>query len=459
VVMKSGRSALGMQMASTHSGSMAGDDELFTSLCTRLGFIRARTLSSFSETIKALEAWGGLSGKRMAVLTASGAACAMFADTCGDHGIVLPPPSSKMAAQLRPQLPHFAHVANPLDYNAAYTGAVGLTEENEAALYECFRTFLSDRFDVGVMHSDWTDQGPEGSPTLRAWARAATDTNTPAAVVTLMAENMSEDTNLFCRRNGLAALQGEEHACAAIAAAMKYGESLQSPIVSDFSILPMPTKFDGIGKLYDEVRSKDILGGAGVPFPLRVATNYESLVEAAESIGYPVVLKAVSTSIPHKHHVGAVVLGIKDPTDLRRAADEMRASLLDVGLKPESFLVERMIENVIAELIVGIKSSPIYGQALIIGPGGVRVEESTKLSAILLPVDRNHIERSLRELNIANKLSNEVISKILDIVSIVADFAQSNKKELSALDINPLIVTKDDQVIAVDALLEFVELK
>lgn len=459
VVMKSGRSALGMQMASTHTGSMAGDDELFTSLCDRLGFIRARTLSSFSETLKALEAWKGLSGNRMAVLTASGAACAMFADTCGDEGIQLPTPSDQMAARLRPQLPDFAHVANPLDYNAAYTGAVGLTEENEAALYECFKTFLLDGFDVGIMHSDWTDQGPEGSPTLRAWAKAAADTRTPAAVVTLMAENMSEDTNLFCRRNGLAALQGEEHACAAVAASMKYGEISRNATIVDFWVLPKPPVLIGMTKLHDEADSKDILSRAGVPFPLRKVTRFDRLTEAAHSIGYPVVLKAISSSIPHKHLVGAVALGIKDSTDLQHAANEMRAKLVKIDLRPESYLVESMIENVVAELIIGIKYSPIYGHALIIGEGGVGADKSSELSAMLLPVDRNYVERSLRRLHIANKISQKAISSILDIAMIVAKFALANSDKLSALDLNPLVVTRDEHVIAVDALLELSEPK
>src|SRR5690606_23908860 len=122
VVLKSGRSSLGAEMALTHTGALAGDDDLFDALCDRLGFTRVRTLPQLLETLKALSAWGdGLKGNRMAVLTASGAARALFADAAFDNGLALPAVSARVASQLRPQLPEFAHVSNPLDHNTYYT--------------------------------------------------------------------------------------------------------------------------------------------------------------------------------------------------------------------------------------------------------------------------------------------------------------------------------------------------
>src|SRR5690606_36363133 len=136
VVLKSGRSALGAEMALTHTGALAGDDDLFDALCERLGFTQVRSLPQLFETLKALGTWGDrIGGNRMAVLTASGAARALFADAAFDHGIALPPVSDRVAAALRPQLPEFAHVSNPLDHNAYYTGMDVLSLENEPALH------------------------------------------------------------------------------------------------------------------------------------------------------------------------------------------------------------------------------------------------------------------------------------------------------------------------------------
>lgn len=223
VVLKSGRSALGAEMALTHTGALAGDDDLFDALCDRLGFTRVRTLPQLLETLKALSAWGdGLKGNRMAVLTASGAARALFADAAFDHGLALPAVSARVASRLRPQLPEFAHVSNPLDHNAYYTGMDVLSMENEPALHECFRTMLLDGYDIGVMNTDGGDT-EDGNPTLRAWIRAAHETGTPAAIVATMPDELSRHVHRLCREAGIAALQGLDDAVAAIAAAVRHG--------------------------------------------------------------------------------------------------------------------------------------------------------------------------------------------------------------------------------------------
>ena len=126
------------------------------------------------------------------VVTVSGAARTLFADAAIEVGLEFPPPSPAIALALRPQLPEFAHVSNPLDFNAAYTGLTGLTLENE--------------------------------PALRAWIQATHETGTPAALVPMMPENMSTQAQDICRTHGLACLQGLDDALAAIAAVAAHGE-------------------------------------------------------------------------------------------------------------------------------------------------------------------------------------------------------------------------------------------
>lgn len=452
VVLKSGRSALGAEMALTHTGALAGDDDLFDALCERLGFTRVRTLPQLLETLKALGAWGDrLRGNRMAVLTASGAARALFADAAFDNGIALPAVSDSVAAALRPQLPEFAHVSNPLDHNAYYTGMDVLSLENEPALFECFRTMLQDGYDVAVMNTDGGD-GEGGSPTLRAWIRAAQETGTPAAIVSIMPDEMSGHVHRLCREAGIAALQGLDDAVAAIAAAIRHGARRDAPR-EDLTILPPAPAF-GTTRILNEEASKALLEAAGIAFPRRCFVPAEDVIAAARGIGFPVVLKGVSAAVPHKNRFGAVAVGLSDAAAVEAALAAMAARFADAGIAPEGYLVEEMVTGAEVELIVGIKSSRIYGHALILGQGGVDVEAAGKAVALLLPATRGAIDRALAGLDLTASLDPAARARVGDIAEAVAAHAVANRTTLAALDLNPVIVARDGRVVAVDALIE-----
>jgi acyl-CoA synthetase (NDP forming) len=453
---------------------MAGDDELFDALCERLGFVRVRSLPQMTETLKALSAWRCLRGRRVVVATSSGAACALYADAAADCGLELPAASPEMALRLRPQLPEFAHVSNPLDHNAAYTGQVGLTLENEPALTDCFRTLLSDEFDVALMHSDWTDFGPEGSPVMRAWITATREAGTPAALVSLMPENMSREAQELCRSNGLAALQGLDDALFAVAAAARFGERFRSAsgdsasgdavsgdAVSGDAVsgdsgemsLPEPVKFEAPRRLWNEWDSMQWLSEA-VAFPRRERCGEQDVVESARRVGFPVVLKAVSAALPHKHQVGAVAVGLADGAQLQAAVERISDALQVAGIEAEGFLVAEMIEDSIAELIVGVKSSTVYGHALLIGAGGIGAEHLKDSAALLLPTSVASIRAALDRLRVAKQLNEAMRAAVCRTAIAVADFAMEHRDRLVALDLNPLIVTQAGRVVAVDALIE-----
>jgi len=455
VALKSGRTQLGMQLAATHTGSMAGDDELFDALCERLGFVRVRSLPQMTETLKALSAWRSLKGRRVVVATSSGAACALYADAAADCGLELPSPSPEMALRLRPQLPEFAHVSNPLDHNAAYTGHVGLTLENEPALTDCFRTLLSDSFDVALMHSDWTDYGPQGSPVMRAWITATRESGTPAALVSLMPENMSRDTQELFRSHGLAALQGLDEALFAVAAAARRGERA-SAVAGDTGelSLPRPVALSGPRRLWNEWDSMQWLSTYAVVFPRRERCKARDVGECAARVGFPVVLKAVSAALPHKHQVGAVAVGLADGPQLHAALERISGALRVAGIEPEAFIVAEMVEDSIAELIVGVKSSAVYGHALVIGAGGIGAEQLMDSTALLLPTTTRAIRSALDRLRVAKKLDAEMRAAVCDHALAIAEFAMAHRDRLFALDLNPLIVTRAGRVVAVDALIE-----
>jgi hypothetical protein len=191
-----------------------------------------------------------------------------------------------------------------------------------------------------------------------------------------------------------------------------------------------------------------------IPFPRRERCRVNEVGEAAERVGFPVVLKAVSAALPHKHAFGAVAVGLTDANRLQAAVERMAGALGTAGVQPEAYLVAEMIEDSIAELIVGVKSSPVYGHALIIGAGGIGAEHLQDSVALLLPTSAASIRNALNGLRVARALTETMRDAVCRIARAVAEFALAHRERLIALDLNPLIVTSTGRVVAVDALVE-----
>ncbi len=339
--------------------------------------------------------------------------------------------------------------------DAAYTGLVGLTLENEPALLECFRTVLRDNFDVAVLHADWTESGPEGTPTTRAWIQATREAGTPAAMASLMPENTSAQAQALCRAHGLACLQGLEDAMAAIAAAVRHGAAARDAAARDAMALPGPRPGAGPSRVLDEWQSKERLAQAGIPFPQRRrVADVGAIQEAGRAVGFPLVLKAVSAALPHKHQLGAVALAIGDVMGLEAAVARMQSALRQAGVHPDAFLVEEMVGDAVAEVLVGIQASAIYGQALVLGAGGVEAEHLRDTATLLLPASDAAILDALCALRVAGLLDAAARQAVVALAQAVAHYAAAHAGTLRALDINPVIVTRSGRVVAVDALVE-----
>jgi hypothetical protein len=186
--------------------------------------------------------------------------------------------------------------------------------------------------------------------------------------------------------------------------------------------------------------------------------------KAAASLGFPVVVKVAEPVIAHKTEAGAVAVNLKSAEEVTAAVARMAASVSKYkpGTKIEKVLVERMVSNVVAELIVGVKRDPQFGLALVVGAGGILVEMVEDAAMLLLPADRASIEKALAGLKI-NKLLQGYRGKpggdmkaIVNAVAAIAAFAEAHRGNLLELDVNPLMVLTDGAV-AVDALVVLAE--
>lgn len=455
VVLKTGRSRLGAEMAMSHTSSLAGPDRLYDALFARFGVSRVADVPAFVETLKLMHLFGGLPGRRISSMSCSGGEAALIADLAEDRGLQFSPIPEASASGLQRLLTDKVHVANPLDYHTYIWG-------DEPANEAVFRQMLSAGYDLNLLVLDQPrqDRGlvPDGgfAAARAAIVKAAAATGARAAVVASLPENMPEDDARALMAAGIAPLQGIGDALTAVSNAAGFGAArLRRARITP--LRPAVAVDVSKARILTEYESKRLLmrHGLEVP-PSRIASAVEAASTAA-ALGFPVAVKIHSDVITHKSDVGGVKLGLRSRADVNEAVDAMR----HLG---DRFLVERMVEGAVAELIVGVVRDPQFGPTLTIGAGGVLVELLQDAVTLLLPVSAEDVREALMSLRMARLMEGfrgkprGDIRAVVKAILAVADFAERHAGGLVELDVNPLFVLPEGRgALAGDALVRLVD--
>ena len=215
VVLKTGRSEIGSEIAMSHTSSLAGADALYNALFARYGVARVIDVPTFVETLKLMHLFGGLPGKRISSMSCSGGEAALIADLAADRDLDFAPIPPENAARLQELLTDKVHVSNPLDYHTYIWG-------DEPANEAVFTEMLNSGFDLNLLVLDQprTDRGlvPDGgfAAARAAITRAAAASGARAAVVSSLPENMQEDDAKVLLADGVLPMQGMGDALTAI---------------------------------------------------------------------------------------------------------------------------------------------------------------------------------------------------------------------------------------------------
>ena len=453
VALKAGNSELGAKFAMSHTGSLAGRGKMYDALFERLGIIRVHSVPQLLETLKLVSTAGLPKGDRLAVFTCSGGECLLTADLCDELGIPLPGFSKDQADDLRAQLPNFATVSNPLDYNTSLWG-------HEDLLVKCFSTVMRGEFDAGMLVIDFATDGPVTEEACMAGVRALLKACNAHGKMPIVTSTLSELLPAHARAEVIAAkgapMQGLEEALNAFATVHRFAQRKSK--VAAAALPPTPAAGE-TRRVLSEVEGKKLLAGFGLAVPeSRVVAPGEAVV-AAEALGFPVVLKVAEPLIAHKTEAGAVAINLKSPADVEAALARMGKSVAAYlkGGHIEKVLVERMVGDVVAELIVGIQRDPQFGLALVVGAGGILVELVEDAAMLLLPTSAEEVDAAIRRLKIAKLLAGYRGKPAADMGALVKSimaigaFAEAHRDTLLELDVNPLMVRADGAV-AVDAL-------
>ena len=454
VLLHPGKSSAARESAATHTGAMAGDYQLMRVKVERAGVIFAETLEELGDIAEIALRCPTIPAGGVAVLGESGAFKALTLDLCEALDLDLPKVDDGNAPALRAALPDFVGVSNPLDLTAQGLVDPDLYYRTLAALFD------DDRFGsivAGIIQTDPVTVGIKLPPILRAVGELR-----PAKPVIFAGldegADVAQDYIDQLRAFGIPYFPSTERAMRALKrlndhARRDFSEGDTSPL----GAAALPDQ----GGVIPEYRAKAILARFGIPFPQGAfCTSVEQAMSAAETIGYPVALKAQSADLSHKSDAGGVVLNLRDADELRAGWARLYANVAahDPALTRDGAVREGMGERGGGRSI-GATGDPDWGPVILAGFGGVTAEilQDVRLFTPDLPVDA--IVRELHQLKQAVLLRGFRGSPALDVEAVAQIIATLGRVLLAEpsireIDLNPVIVYPEGKgAVALDALM------
>ncbi|MGA3798626.1 acetate--CoA ligase family protein [Pseudomonas fluorescens] len=461
IALKTGVSQIGAELALSHTSSLSGSDALYDALFDRLGVIRVSGPVSFVETLKAAACGNLPAGNSLIALACSGGDAGLIADYAERNDLDLPKLDQGQVSELAQVLPTYANLVNPLDFTTAIWGD---GEALNRMLDSALRTEADAAMLVLDYPSEFTGERKECDLLLELYCAALQRHGKTGFVTSAFPELLPAHARERLHAQGVAALQGVEDGLAAWGRIAGYQRNRQVLLaLGESALVPLcPHALEGEGRLLNEWDSKQALKAFGLPTPNGVLSTPDKALKDAETLGYPLVLKAVSAQLPHKTEAGAVALNLKDGAALSAALEKMRSSIAAYapGVAFDQLLLEPMAKPPLAELIVGIKRENDFGLALVIGAGGILVELLKDSRSLLLPTTDGAIRNALLSLRSAPLLQgfrgreSADLDALVTAIRAVADYACENAGHLLELDVNPLLVGAHGTT-AVDALIRF----
>lgn len=380
VAVKSGRNARAALAAASHTGALAGGDDVYSAALQRAGILRVDGIEELFDAVETLGRSRRLPGERLAIITNGGGPGVMAVDKLIEYGGTLADLAPATIAELDQALPSTWSHGNPIDI-------IGDAPSQRYA--DAMRIVMADpNVDaVLVMHAP-TAIVPSVEP-ARAVIEAAK--GSPKNVLTCWSGGDAvQDARKAFAAAGLASYETPGAAIRAFAHMVDYRRNMQNlmetpdELPEDF--LPDHAAVRHVieialaekRNMLNEIEGKRILAAYGIPaVPTEAASTPRAAMAAAEKLGYPVAIKILSPDITHKSDVGGVALNLGAPSEVEAAAEAMLARVRE--LRPDAridgFTIQPMIRRARAhELIVGALTDPIFGPAIMFGQGGVGVE-------------------------------------------------------------------------------------
>jgi acetyltransferase len=447
LVIKSGRTAEGAAAAASHTGSLAGSDNLYNALMTQSGAFRVETVAQLFDLAEIFTDPTLPRGRKTAIITNAGGPGIMATDACIRHNLELAKFRDYTKKSLQFQMPMVGSIKNPVD-------VIG------DARHDRYRAALD-----AVSADDQVDQvlvivTPQTMTDVSQIAEVIGETkefcNKPMAACLMGLTDVSSGVDILQRKYGVPTFAFPENAMRALAAKSRFGQWVRSEIkgYKQFDV-----DKEGVAALFErelaegrpnliELKALEALELYGFPtVPYKLATSADESVAAAEQMGYPVVMKICGPKILHKTDVGGVTLNLADEAQVRSAYDEMIQSVrqrLGDEIEIWGVVIQKMLDPG-KEVILGVTRDERFGPVLMFGLGGIYTETFRDVSFRLAPIRENvarEMIHEIRSIKLLEGVRGEPPSDLVSVADCLLRLSQfvTDHPSISELDINPLLV-------------------
>ena len=459
LVIKSGRSEKGARAAASHTGSLAGSDDVFDDVIRQCGALRAESTKEAFNWAMFLADNPLPRGNNMVIITNGGGAGVMAADACEKYGVNLYDDPQDLKRIFAPVIPTFGSAKNPIDITgqaaaADYTKAfdAALADDNIHTVFGIYcESALSSSADLEtIIEKNFQKYKSRGK----------------LIVFSLFGGQKTADYVTSAKKRGIPVSDDVYNTASSLGAMYRYKEYLATPADKVADAAP---NMDPIATIVADVKKKGrffllaheaqrIMNLAGIAIPRSIqAQTVKSAVESANAIGYPVVMKVISKDIIHKSDAGGIALDLENESEV---VDAYGAIILNCKAHVPNAVIEGVdISEMVkhgTELIVGARRDKIFGPIIMIGLGGIYVEVMKDVSFRSLPVSAQDISSMMQELRSYPLLLGVRGEKMKDIAAVVNVIVLlgaiiSRCQGISDIEINPLVVYEQgDGVRAVD---------
>lgn len=460
IVIKPGRTKAAAQAAASHTGSLAGSDEVFDAALDRIGVLRVNTIGELFSMASVLSRQPRPKGPRLSIITNAGGPAVLATDATIQSHAELAPLSPETIEQLNAFLPTAWSHRNPIDIlgDAAadrYAQTLDIVAKDPT----------TDGILVVLSPQDMTD------PTATAEKLKNISVDKPVLASWMGGETVTEGIDILTHAK-IPVFEYPDDAALTFGTMWRYSRDLQyiyeTPEISGAADLHGAyKKAEGLIQavmlekrtLLTEFESKSLLQIYGIPVvQTEIAKSAEESEKISEKMGYPVVLKLFSETITHKTDVGGVKLNLTNGHEVKKAFDEIRESV-DRLVGSHAFqgvTVQRMVKLQGGyELILGSSTDPQFGPVLLFGMGGQLVEIFKDRALALPPLTQNLAHHLMEKTKIYEALKgvrgrDPVDLKVLE--NILIHFSQMicDNRRIKECDINPLFAS-ENELIALDA--------
>jgi acetyltransferase len=460
IVVKPGRYSQSAKAALSHTGAMAGDDAVYDAAFKRAGVIRVREVSDLFNSAAVLDSKHLPKGRRLAIVTNAGGFGVMATDALVELGGELAKVSDKSLEELDAFLPFFWSKGNPVDV---------IGDADSERYIKAINVCINDPGVDGVLVIYSPVAVLEPDILASAVADTARQTRKPIIAAWIGGEHVEKGKDILVRA-GIPTYDTPEAAVKTYLYMYRYSHNLtllyETP--EELSLREAPPKnhlkafirkvLKEGRTLLTEAESKDFLGIYGipvtVPYPSRDAADAAVI---ARRIGYPVVLKLISPDITHKSDVGGIRVGIRSEDELTAeyAALLQRVREKAPNANVTGVNVQRMVENIDYEIIVGAKKDKDFGTVILFGMGGVGTDIFKDVSVGLPPLNQTLARRLMEETKLYGALRGyrgkppadmRLLEQMLvNFSNLIVDFP-----EIAEMDINPVAVS-EGRPCAIDA--------